>query len=78
LFHGGRSKSSSEDISLVANFVSNQLTFFSQIRISGERIEYDKDDVVAHHQRHHPDPEPQRDALHGGALSALRTDYGIP
>jgi hypothetical protein len=46
VFHGGRSKSSS--LRNIArgpkHFVSNQLTFFSQIRISGERIRYDKDD----------------------------------
>jgi hypothetical protein len=39
LFHGGDRDELSQDISLVANLVSNQLTFFSQIHISGERIE---------------------------------------
>jgi hypothetical protein len=40
LLHGGDRDALSQDISLVAKHsVSNQLTFFSQIHISGERIE---------------------------------------
>jgi hypothetical protein len=70
----------SQDISLVAkHFVSNQLTFFSQIRISGERIEYDKDRLSWHIiggiiQTQNLSAMHYTEVLAG----ALRTDYGIP
>jgi hypothetical protein len=53
------------------NFVSNQLTFFSQIRISGERIEYDKD-ACRHIIGIIIQTQNQRDALHGGARGSHR------
>jgi hypothetical protein len=70
----------SEDISLVAkHFVSNQLTFFSQIRISGERIEYDKERLSWHIIGGIIQTQ-NLSAMHYTEVlsSALRTDYGIP
>jgi hypothetical protein len=70
----------SDDISLVSrHFVANQLTFFSQIRINGERIEYDKDllswqIVMGIIQTQNLSAMHYLDIL----SMTLRTDYGMP
>jgi hypothetical protein len=70
----------SQDIALVAkHFVSNQLTFFSQVRINGSRVEYDKEKLSWHIIMGIIQTQNLSAMYYTEVLTkALQCDYGIP
>jgi hypothetical protein len=70
----------SDDVSLVSrHFVTNQLAFFTTVRVNGERIEYDKDllswqIVMGIIQTQNLSAMYYTDVL----AATLKTDYGMP
>jgi hypothetical protein len=70
----------SDDVSLVSrHFITNQLTFFTQIRVNGEKVEYDRDVlswqiVMGIIQTQNLSAMYYTDVL----ASTLKSDYGMP